>query len=153
MEEITIKTLPIGEEQLRQFMAVLQEYSAGLRQTRSRVIASENWWKLRNSREENAPAGYRSVSGWLHNVIVSKHADLMENYPEPVILPREEGDRDEARALSAIIPCILEQNHFDTVYSDAMWQKCKPAPPATRSSGTIPFTAVSAISPFTGWTC
>ena len=78
MEELTTKALPIGEEQLRHFMQVLQEYSAGLRQTRSRVIASENWWKLRNSREEKAPEGYRSVSGWLHNVIVSKHADLMD---------------------------------------------------------------------------
>jgi len=125
MEELTTTALPIGEEQLRHFMQVLQEYSAGLRQTRARVIASENWWKLRNAQEEQAPGGYRSVSGWLHNVIVSKHADLMENYPEPVILPREAEDVDQARTLSAIIPCILEQNHFDGVWSDAMWQKCK----------------------------
>lgn len=124
MEE-NVNVLPIGEEQLRTFMAVLRRYSAGLRQTRSRVIASENWWKLRNSREDSGSGGYRSVSGWLHNVIVSKHADLMENYPEPVILPREEGDREEARVLSAVIPCILEQNRFEEVWSDAMWQKCK----------------------------
>ena len=122
-EKVTV--LPIGEEQLRTFMEVLRRYSAGLRKTRSRIIASENWWKLRNIREEGGIEGYRSVSGWLHNVIVSKHADLMENYPEPVILPREEGDREEARILSAVVPCILEQNHFDAVYSDAMWQKCK----------------------------
>ena len=124
MEE-NVTVLPIGEEQLRSFMETLRRYSAGLRKTRSRIIASENWWKLRNTREEGGFDGYRSVSGWLHNVIVSKHADLMENYPEPVILPREEGDREEARILSAVVPCILEQNHFDAVYSDAMWQKCK----------------------------
>jgi len=124
MEE-NVTVLPIGEEQLRSFMETLRRYSAGLRKTRSRIIASENWWKLRNTREEGGIDGYRSVSGWLHNVIVSKHADLMENYPEPVILPREEGDREEARILSAVVPCILEQNHFDAVYSDAMWQKCK----------------------------
>lgn len=124
MEE-NVTVLPIGEEQLRTFMETLRRYSAGLRKTRSRIIASENWWKLRNTREEGGFDGYRSVSGWLHNVIVSKHADLMENYPEPVILPREEGDREEARILSAVVPCILEQNHFDAVYSDAMWQKCK----------------------------
>ena len=124
MEE-NVTVLPIGEEQLRAFMETLRRYSAGLRKTRSRLIASENWWKLRNTREEGGFDGYRSVSGWLHNVIVSKHADLMENYPEPVILPREEGDREEARILSAVVPCILEQNHFDAVYSDAMWQKCK----------------------------
>lgn len=27
--------------------------------------------------------------------------------------------------LSAIIPCVLEQNHFERTYSDAMWQKLK----------------------------
>ena len=27
--------------------------------------------------------------------------------------------------LSAIVPCVLEQNEFERTYSDAMWQKCK----------------------------
>ena len=124
MESQTV--LPIGKEQVEQFRRVLERYSAGLRQTRSRIISSENWWKLRNaSEEQREDGGFRSVSGWLHNVIVSKHADLVEGYPEPVLLPREEGDRAEARTLSAIVPCILEQNQFETVWSDAMWQKCK----------------------------
>ena len=93
MESQTV--LPIGREQVEQFRRVLERYSAGLRQTRSRIISSENWWKLRNASEEQLPGdgGFRSVSGWLHNVIVSKHADLVEGYPEPVLLPREEGDR------------------------------------------------------------
>ena len=119
--------LPIGREQVAQFRRVLEKYSAGLRQTRNRIISSENWWKLRNASEEqfSGDGGFRSVSGWLHNVIVSKHADLVEGYPEPVLLPREAGDRAEANALSGIIPCILEQNQFETVWSDAMWQKCK----------------------------
>ena len=65
------------------------------------------------------------MSGWLHNVIVSKHADAMEAYPEPNILPREQGDRPEAQILSDIIPCILEQNQYERTYSDAMWQKLK----------------------------
>ena len=88
MESQTV--LPIGREQVEQFRRVLERYSAGLRQTRSRIISSENWWKLRNASEEQLPGdgGFRSVSGWLHNVIVSKHADLVEGYPEPVLLPR-----------------------------------------------------------------
>ncbi len=125
----TKNNLPVGEERLREFVRALERYSAGLRQTRSRIIASENWWKLRNSLEERkvsaGDGGYRSVSGWLHNVIVSKHADLVEGFPEPVILPREEGDQQEAKTLSAILPCVLDQNDFEQVYSDAMWQKCK----------------------------
>ena len=42
----------IGSEQLKAFTKVLQDYNAGLAQTKSRVIASENWWKLRNTIEE-----------------------------------------------------------------------------------------------------
>ena len=121
----------IGTEQLKKFTQVLEKYKAGKVQTEQRVLASENWWKLRNTMEEKkqtnigADDGFKSVSGWLHNVIVSKHADAMESYPEPNILPREEGDRAEAKILTAIIPCIMEQNKFEKTYSDAMWQKIK----------------------------
>ena len=122
---------PIGSEQLKRFMSVLREYKSGKAKTEGRILASERWWKLRNSEEEaketniGRDGGYKSTSGWLHNVLVSKHADAMEAYPEPNILPREEDDRSEARMLSSIIPCILEQNRFEATYSDAMWQKVK----------------------------
>ena len=121
----------IGPEQLKTFLKVLEEYKSGKTRTEMRIVASEKWWKLRNSEEEEketnigADGGYKSVSGWLHNVLVSKHADAMEAYPEPNILPRESGDRGEARMLSSIIPCVLEQNHFEDTYSDVMWQKVK----------------------------
>lgn len=121
----------IGEEQLQEFTKILEEYKAGKVQTEQRILASENWWKLRNSIKEQKDSkaagddGFKAVSGWLHNVIVSKHADAMKAYPEPNILPREQGDKGEALMLSAIIPCILEQNHFEQTYSDANWQKLK----------------------------
>lgn len=121
----------VGTEQVRKFNAVLQKYKSGKSHTEARIIASENWWKLRNSAEERkmtaigADGGFTSVSGWLHNVIVNKHADAMESFPEPNILPREEGDKEEAQRLSDIIPCVLEQNAFEKTYSDAMWQKLK----------------------------
>ena len=117
-------------ERLREFTALLQKYKTGKASLERRVVSAENWWKLRNRFEERRgglgdDGGYRSESGWLHNVIVSKHADAMEAYPEPLILPREPGDREEARLLSAILPCILEQNRFEKTYDAAMWQKLK----------------------------
>ena len=121
----------IGKEQLREFMKELREYNAGKARTTARIRASESWWKLRNDAEEGKDSatmgevGFHSKSGWLHNVITSKHADAMEAYPEPNILPREEQDKAEAQILSAIIPCILEQNDFENTYSDANWQKAK----------------------------
>lgn len=122
---------PVGEEQVRTLLRVLEKYKSGKARTELRILSSENWWKLRNSAEEGASsaviseANYKSASSWLHNVIVSKHADAMEAYPEPNILPREEGDKEEASLLSAIVPCILEQNEFEATYSDVMWQKGK----------------------------
>lgn len=121
----------IGAEQLQEFTKILEEYKSGKAQTAQRILASENWWKLRNSTEEQKDSkaagddGFKAVSGWLHNVIVSKHADAMKAYPEPNILPREQDDKGEAQMLSAIIPCILEQNHFEATYSNVMWQKLK----------------------------
>ena len=121
----------IGTEELKKFMKILHQYKAGKANTDRRIIASENWWKLRNTEEEQKytevgkDGGFTSRSGWLHNVIVSKHADAMESFPVPNFLPREEADRAEARLLKAIVPCILEQNQFEKTWSDAMWQKMK----------------------------
>ena len=131
----TMTALPerkvIGENELKKFMKILQQYKAGKSATDRRIIASENWWKLRNTMEEQKETevgkdgGFTSRSGWLHNVIVSKHADAMDAYPAPHFLPREEGDRQEAELLKDIVPCILEGNQFERTYSDAMWQKMK----------------------------
>ncbi len=129
MNEATKTALPINEEELRKLTAVLEKYKAGKKSIDRRTVSAENWWKLRNTAEERKETagvgGFQAVSGWLHNVIVSKHADAMEAYPEPCILPREPDDRLEAGMLSKILPVILEQNDFEQTYSDAMWQKLK----------------------------
>lgn len=122
---------PIGANQIKALTEILQKYKSGKVNTEQRILSSENWWKLHNTTEEKkntgigSDGGFVSKSGWLHNAIVSKHADAVEAYPEPNILPREEGDKPEAHILSAIIPCILEQNNFEQTYSDVMWQKLK----------------------------
>ena len=129
-ESTAVKVAPIGSEQLKKLTQILQKYKAGKAITEQRIIASENWWKLRNASEEQKDTdlvkkGFVSKSAWLHNVIVSKHADAVRSYPEPNILPRESGDKAEAKRLSAIVPCVLEQNKFEETYDDAMWRKMK----------------------------
>ena len=122
-------TMPVDARRLQEFTEILQKYRAGKQSIERRTIGAENWWKPRNHAEERKAVeglqGFQAVSGWLHNVIVSKHADAMEAYPEPSILPREAGDRQEAGMLARIIPVILEQNDFEKTYSDVMWQKLK----------------------------
>lgn len=121
---------PVDKERLREFDKILREYKAGKARLERRVVSAEQWWKLRNESEARKQGvawdeDFVSRSGWLHNVLVSKHADAMENYPEPLVLPREPGDKDQAKTLSAILPVILEQNKFEKTYSDAWWQKLK----------------------------
>ena len=115
---------------LEELTRILRGYKAGKANLERRVVAAENWWKLRNAAEEEragtlSDGGFRSKSGWLHNVIVSKHADAMDAFPEPVILPREPDDEAEAAMLGSIIPVVMAQNRFEEVWSDALWQKLK----------------------------
>ena len=105
----------------------LQKYKAGKANLEKRIVSSENWWKMRNWREIDGgnPDDKKPVTAWLFNVIMGKHADAIEAYPEPNILPREAGDKEEAKVLSSILPCVLEQNGFEQTYSDCAWQKMK----------------------------
>lgn len=127
----TVLKAPIGAEQVRKFTEILMKYKTGKAHTEQRVIAAENWWKLRNTSEEakdtniGEDGSFVSKSGWLHNVITSKHSDAMAAYPEPNILPREASDKDEAIMLSAIVPCVMEQTGFEATYSDVAWQKMR----------------------------
>ena len=129
-EEGTVRVAPVDSTRLQEFNVILQKYKAGKSHLERRVVAAEQWWKLRNESEERKKDigwndDFRAKSGWLHNVLVSKHADAMESYPEPLVLPREPDDRETAKTLSAVLPVILEQNKFEKTYSDAWWQKLK----------------------------
>lgn len=122
----------IDRIQLQKWTGILNEYRAGKANLEGRVKESENWWKLRNGIDQNAGKNgrentgrFRSRSAWLHNVIVSKHADALKAFPEPNILPREQSDQDEAKMLTSIIPCVLEQNDFEATYSQNAWRKLK----------------------------
>lgn len=120
---------PVNEETLRKFNDTLQRYKTGKNSVERRAIEAENWWKLRNQveieKQTKGLTGYKAKSGWLHNVIVAKHADATEAYPEPNILAREPDDVKEAGMLSKIIPVVLEANRFEEAYSDVAWQKLK----------------------------
>lgn len=120
---------PVNGETLHKFNHVLGKYKAAKNSVERRAIAAENWWKLRNKAETEKStdglAGFNAKSGWLHNVIVAKHADATEAFPEPNILAREPNDVKEAGMLSKIVPVVLDANHFEEVYSDCAWQKLK----------------------------
>lgn len=116
------------QERVRRAMDTLLKYKAGKARLESRLVEVEQWWKLRHwewMQEQGAKSDMQTASAWLFNVIISKHADGIQSIPEANVLPREESDRETARSLSAIIPCVLEQNEFESTYSDVLWQKLK----------------------------
>ena len=126
-----VLTPRIGAEQVRQAAEVLRKYRLGKQNLDRRIIDNEQFWKLRHweqmekSGEGGNPQDVRPASGWLVNCILSKHADAMDSYPEPTVLPREPGDRKEAEVLSRVLPVILKNNRFKKAYSQAWWNKLK----------------------------
>ncbi len=121
---------PIGETEVRRAAEILQTYKRGKSNLESRIVEDELWYKLRHwevFRKDRDPAHPtpEPTSAWLFNAILNKHADAMDNLPEPIALPREQSDEESAKALSSILPVIFEQNDFEKVYSDAWWEKLK----------------------------
>ena len=127
MEEKRKMEAKIGKDEVRQAGRLLREYKAGKAALESRIVDNEQWYRLRHGDKvgEKALGEAEAVSAWLFNSIANKHADAMDNFPEAVILPREEGDTAEAQMLSSIIPVVLEQCEFEQTYSDVWDYKLK----------------------------
>ncbi len=116
----------IGQEDIRKAAEILRRYKEGKANLEARIVEDELWWELRHW--EAIGKDQRDVlptSAWLFNAIINKHADAMDNVPEPVVLPREASDRESAEKLSEILPVVLEYNDFEATYSDAWWEKLK----------------------------
>lgn len=116
----------IGKEQVQEANKTLMKYKEGKANLEKRIVDNEQWYKLRHWEcMRDKKDDVQPTSAWLFNCIANKHADAMDNYPSPNILPREEGDKGEAQMLSSIIPVILEQNDFEEVYSEVSNYKIK----------------------------
>jgi len=113
---------------IQQAAETLKKYKSGKAHFEKRLKADEKWWKGHawdTMQEQGNPKDPKHPTKWLVNVIMGKHADMVDSYPEPVILAREESDEAEAKKLTSILPVILEQNHFEDVFSAQAWEKNK----------------------------
>ena len=116
----------IGVEQVREAARILQEYKEGKAALNEKIIHNEQWYRLHNEgSDKELTLNSLPDSAWLFNSLANKHADAMDNYPEPNVLPRAKDDSETAKQLSAILPVILEQNRYEQVYNDAWWYKIK----------------------------
>ena len=121
------QAIQIGPEQVRAARVILNRCREGKANLERRVIEDEQWYRMRHweCMRRGAGSTVEPASGWLFNAIANKHAEAMDNFPRPNVLPREEGDRAQARMLSSILPCIMEQNDFESIYDANGWQKLK----------------------------
>ena len=120
---------PVNEDRLIEAEKLLMKYKSGKASVDKRIIAAQDWWKLRNWAQIESQRGtqgatvIKSATAWLWNCIVSKHADAMNSFPEPVVLPRMEEDKAEAEILSEVLPVVLKMNGFEDEYDREQWQK------------------------------
>lgn len=116
----------IGKEQIHKAVTTLNKYKEGKANLEQKIVDNEQWYKLRHWEcMRDKAQSIQPTSAYLFNAIANKHADAMDNYPSPNILPREEGDKAEAEMLTSIVPVILEQNEFEETYSDVQMYKMK----------------------------
>lgn len=96
-----------------------EKYKDGKTNLENQIIENERWYRKRHWElmEGDKNEQVKPESAWLFNCIANKHADAMDNFPTPNILPRESNDRPQAQMLSSIIPVILEQDNFKKTYS------------------------------------
>ena len=106
----------------------MQRYKTGKAALDKRIIENELWFRMghwKNYQNKMMEGKPQPSSGWLFNSIANKHADAMDNYPEPNVLPRAADDEQTAKVLSKILPVLLEQAEYEQVYSDTWWRKLK----------------------------
>ena len=128
MTELWTDKPPIGAEEVARAEQILQKYKVGKAALDQRLVDNELWFRMghwknyQNPMMEGKP---QPSSGWLFNSIANKHADAMDNYPAPNVLPRAPDDEQTARVLSSVLPVVLEQADYEQVYRDTWWRKLK----------------------------
>ena len=123
------KQSSISKDEVRKAIETLKKYKNGKQNLEQKIIDNEQWWKMQHwdiiRKKTASESDPEPVTGYLFNTIANKHADAMDNYPDPAILPREETDIPEGESLTTIVPLVLEKNNFEETYSNAWWYKLK----------------------------
>ena len=118
----------LTKKDIEEALQTLKDYKDGKQNLEERIVEEEQWWKLRHwdlVRGGGSTERPEPTSAWLFNSLANKHADIMDNYPEPNVLPREQQDETDAKTLSSILPVVFERNNYEETYSDAGWYKLK----------------------------
>lgn len=126
---------PIGENEIAAAKTLMMQYFGAKKAYDERIKLNYDIYNLLYTEQTNKEYYTDSdgnpkeklirhhVGAQTLNVILNKHADAMDNYPEPIFLPREASDEETAKMLTSIVPCILERNKYQAVYSNGWTDK------------------------------
>ena len=117
----------VDSEVVRRASEILQKYKKGKANLEKKIIANEEFWKLRqwNYMNDGNSEDFKPATAWLWSCIQSRYSDAMDSFPTCNFQPRQQDDKAEAVMLSSIVPIILEQNRYEDVYSDVVWYTLK----------------------------
>ena len=115
----------ITDKEVSKATEILRKYKEGKAHLEQKIIANEQFWKLRQWKLYDTKDKFAPATAWLWNCIQSRYADVMDSYPTCNFRPRQADDKAEAKMLSSIVPVILEQNRYEETYSDIAWYMLK----------------------------
>lgn len=107
---------------------LLKKYMDYMTPIHEKMIENEQWYKsrhweyIRNQKYKDDP---EPTTAFVLSTVLQKHADAMDYYPKPNLLPRAADDTDEAKRLSEIIPVELEWNDFYDTWDKVWYDKLK----------------------------
>ena len=126
-----LRELPIGPEEVAEAAAILQKYKAGKAALDKRLVDNELWFRMghwknyQNPMMEGKP---QTSSGWLFNSIANKHADAMDNYPAPNVLPRAANRPTATHGGASSSRAPASRAFSGTRNSTAAWARSPSAP-------------------------
>ena len=125
-EQIAQMPKKIGAKEVTEASQILQKYKSGKARLEQKIIANEEFWKLRQWNYMNDGKGdFKPATPYLWSCIQSRYSDAMDSYPTCNVKPRQKDDQMEAEKLTSIIPVVMEQNRFEETYSDVAWYTLK----------------------------
>ena len=99
----------IGAKEVRKASETLRKYKEGKARLEQKIIANEEFWKLRQWNYMNdGKDDFKPATAWLWACIQSRYSDVMDSYPTCNFQPRQQDDVAEAKKLSSIVPVILD---------------------------------------------
>lgn len=119
---------PITESVVSDAAQRCADYWEQMQGLTDRLIENENYYRqqyMNRMKVDDRKSLPKKSSAYLLNAVINKVADLMDNYPEATILPRESSDEETASILSKVIPVILDRNNFVETYYECSLEKTK----------------------------